>query len=114
VIDTGALRGLVRDLNFDVYAVDVTVDPLGEAASVRGLWLTNVTDAAQGFDTRRRESRRVIAIKREDATLKRGDLIVAPDLQDDTQRWYRVESPFEIFDDHTRYTVAADPEAEEV
>lgn len=82
-MDLGPLRALVRDVNFAVLGVDVTVTRPGVYLPVatRGIWLPPVVDEVPfGHELARREPRRILALPRSDVdSAPRGTVIAAPE-----------------------------------
>lgn len=115
MIDTGAIRELATGINFEIHGVDVTVDPLGEPVSARGLWMSDRTaEALIGSDVQRRDRARILCFERGVAVFPRGTLITGPESPGGATRAYKTEGPAEMFATHVRYTVVRDTATEEL
>lgn len=114
-MDLGSLRTLVHDVNFGVQGVDATLTrpfPDEVPVSTRVIWLgPDTEDVPVGTAFQRRESRRVVAIRRTDvASVPRGSILEAPEYAGGpVQRW-RVDGVHHTTPEHVRVTVVPDPE----
>lgn len=96
-MDFGALRTIVRDLNFTVahgVAITVTGATPGAPIETRGIWGAPLVDEqAFGADLKRREPRKVMSVPRDETLtqLPRGSIIVAAELGSATARQWKVD-----------------------
>lgn len=107
-MDLSALRSLVRDVNFATHGVLATVTAPGAApVETRIVWLTpQATDQPPGSSFSRKESLRVVAIRRDEVPeAPRGTqlavtepLLAAPSL-------WKIDSTEELRHDHHRVVV---------
>ena len=116
-MDFGALRTLVRDLNFTVHGVPITVSrpTLDEVpVATRGIWVLPQTDGMPGGnDFQRHEPVRVMAISRDAiSSVPRGTVILAPERAGTFERQWRVEGVDRIEADHVRVVLVPDFELE--
>ncbi len=112
-MDFGPLRALALDLNVTAHGVPATVTrpaPDDAPITTRVIWLT-ATTAETGFELKRREQRRVLALKRSDvATLPQKTRIAAPLTATGTVQTWRIEVVDTIEADQWRAIVVAEPE----
>jgi DNA mismatch repair protein MutH len=111
----GDLRTLVRDLNFAVLGVPVTIMrafpvPDEEPLETTGIWLTPLTqDVGLGSEFQRREPQRILAISRDAVALvPRGSIIMAPERAGEADRRWRVDGTERVEADHARVVVIPD------
>jgi hypothetical protein len=111
----GGLRDLVRDLNFGVHGLAVTVTPPNAIpVETRAIWVTPITEAfPMGFDVQRRVAPRVLALRRDAVpAVPRGTLItIAPVAPATLQEVWRVDGMERAEGDHWRVLVVPEPAA---
>jgi hypothetical protein len=114
-VDLGALRELVRDVNFETHGVDAVVTvPDGDPVETRVIWMTPENDGApdpgggrRGNDQfRRTDPRRSLSIRRDDVPAVPRDTTIAvtEHLLDEPDVW-RVDAIEEVRSDHVRVIV---------
>jgi len=105
-MNLGALKTLVRDLNFECHGVPISVKrPLDEVPIVtRGIWVLPQTESLPGgTDFQRHEPVRVLAISRDAiSSVPRGTVILAPERAGTLDRSWRVEGVDRMEADHVR------------
>jgi hypothetical protein len=114
-MDFGALRSLVRELNFSAHGVDAIVTrPFPDATPIttRAIWVTPQTeDALNGTELQRREPRRVMALRKDEVpTVPRGTVIIAPPQGGESDARWRIDGIDRVEADHVRVIVVPDPE----
>jgi hypothetical protein len=112
--DLGALRSLVRDINFDVHGIPATVTrpyPHDTPIETRIIWALPSTDAVPfGSEFQRQESKRVMAFRLDEVpTVPTKTIVVAPEAAGGVDQRWRVEGPERLESDHGRYIVVLDP-----
>lgn len=115
-MNIGALRALVVGLNFSVHGVPITVTPpppLNDPITTSGIWL-GVDEAGEvqpfGTDLRRREPRRILAIRRSAVTtMSRGCTIEGPELAGGPAKTWTVDGILATHADHWRVAVTLSP-----
>lgn len=111
-MDLGALRALVRDLNFEAHGIDITVSRTGideTPLATRGIWVTPITDDVPvGNEFQRREPIKVLAISSTIGGVPRGSIVMAPELSGGTIRRWRVDGVERQEVDHGRFVVLPD------
>ncbi len=113
-MDLGALRSLVRDINFGVHGMPATVTrpfPDDTPIVTRVVWVLPSTDAVPlGADFQRQDVRRVVALRRDEVpTVPTRTIVVAPETAGGADQRWRVEGPERMEADHGRYVVVLDP-----
>jgi len=116
-VDFGALRTLVRDLNFAAHGVPITVSrpALDETPiATSGIWVMPQTEGIPGgTELQRRDPIRVMAISRDAvSSVPRGTLILAPERAGGLERRWRVDGTDRVEADHVRVVVVPDFELE--
>lgn len=112
-MDVGELHERVRDLNFDIFGVDITIVPV-EGANVPAvaIWMTPVTEGQPSSfrpGPQRKEPSKVLALKAADAALiTKGARLIAPNGPGGATATWRCDGPSEVFTDHTRFTLVRD------
>jgi hypothetical protein len=91
----GSLRALAFGINQAVHGVPATITPHGGSAiSTSVIWMVEPQSDPQpyGSDLRRADPRRIAAIAKADVpALERGDVIVAPEVEGETNKTWKVD-----------------------
>lgn len=110
-MDLGALRELVRDVNFATHGVPATVTLPGAPAvppiTTRVIWLTPVPlQSPVGASFTRTEAQRIVAIPRDDvAEVPRGTLLAVTEPFQAAPVAWKVDGIDEVRADHYRAVV---------
>jgi hypothetical protein len=107
-VDLGALRELVRDVNFATHGVPATVTPPGApAVTTRVIWLTPLSvQSPVGASFTRTEAQRIVAIPRDDVPeVPRGTLLAVTEPFQSAPVAWKVDGIDEVRADHYRAVV---------
>lgn len=110
-MDLGALRDLVRDVNFDVHGVTAIVALPGEVpVTTTGIWTSAlIEDPPIGRNYNRREPRRVMALRRDVFTeVPRGTSVSASERPGGASRDWKVDGLESTEQDHFRVILIPD------
>lgn len=107
-MDLAGLRSLVREVNFQTHGVPAVVTPPdADPVSTRIIWLTPTTESLPtGNEIRRADSRRVMAIRRDDVpTVPRGTVIEVTEHLLTSPATWKTDAMENVFSDHHRVVV---------